>query len=267
MAISIEEKLKELAQRYYISVKSSEQPKIKASLESIKKKLRHDFDDRIASIEVFGSYARKTILPRNYDRKSDIDLLIVFDHESINVNPSTYRKHLLDFAESYYPNSISYKSKPSVVLELNHINYDLVPAYRKDTGWIFENIRTYIPSSDTHWMETDIIGFSEKLEDVNKRYDFNVKRIIRLLKAWNANVNYPIKSYSLEREIASMNFSGDDIEEGFFYAIDNLSDERNSSVAEDKIESLKENAENLREALEEEDEDDIKKYLKRILPI
>ena len=267
MAISIEEKLKELAQKYYISVKSSEQPKIKASLESIKKKLITDFGDRIVSIEVFGSYERKTILPRNYDRKSDVDLLIVFDHENINVNPSTYRKHLHDFAESFYPNSISYKSKPSVVLELNHINYDLVPAYRKDTGWFFENIRTYIPYSDTEWMETDIEGFSEKLEDVNKRYDYNVKRIIRLLKAWNAKVNYPIKSYSLEREIASMNFSGDDIEDGFFYAIDNLSDDRKTSIAEEKVETLKENAEYLKEALDDEDEEDVRKYLKRILPI
>lgn len=116
-------------------------------------------------------------------------------------------------------------------------------------------------------METDIVGFSEKLEDVNKKYDFNVKRIIRLLKAWNAKVNYPIKSYSLEKEIASMNFSGDDIEEDFFYAIDNLSEDRKSSTAEDKIELLKENAEYLQEALEEEDEQGVRKYLKKILPI
>ena len=267
MAISIEENLKELAQRYYISVKSSEQPKIKASLSNIKKKLWQDFGDRIISIEVFGSYARKTILPRSYDSRSDIDLLIVFDHENINSNPSTYRKHLHQFAESFYPNSISYKSKPSVVLELNHINYDLVPAYRKDTGWIFENIKTYIPSTDTDWMETDIQGFSEKLEDINKKYDFNVKRILRLLKAWNAKFNYPIKSYSLEKEIASMDFSGDNIESGFFYAIDNLSSKRNSIVTEGKVEALKENAEYLQEALDEEDETNIRKYLKRIFPI
>lgn len=265
--LTIEQDLKDYAQEFYISKNSSEKPKIEASLNNIKKKLELEFGDRINSIEIFGSYKRKTILPRYYDPRSDIDLLIIFDHDNINVNPSTYRKHLHDFAEQYYPNSISYKSKPSVVIELNHINYDLVPAHIREEGFLFTSEEIYIPKNDTDWMHTDVHGFSEKLEEKNEKYDYNVKRIIRLLKAWNAKVNYPIGSYSLERIIADMNFSGDNIEQGFFYAIEQLPESWTTDKAEEKVEALKENAENLLEALEDEDRVAIRKYLRKILPI
>ncbi|MCD6065864.1 MAG: conserved hypothetical phage protein [Bacteroidetes bacterium] len=265
--LTIEQNLKDYAQEFYISKNSSERPKIEASLSNIKKKLVLEFGNRIIAIEVFGSYKRKTILPRNYDPRSDIDLLIVFDHDNINVNPSTYRKHLHNFAEQYYPNSISYKSKPSVVLELHHINYDLVPAYVREEGWIFTSNEIYIPKNDTEWRNTNIHGFSEKLEIKNKKYNYNVRRIIRLLKAWNAKVNYPIASYYLEQIVADMNFSGDNIESGFFYAIDHLPDDWNYEKTGEKVEALKENAKNLYKALKEESRANARKYLRKILPI
>lgn len=265
--ISIENELKHFAQDFYISKNSLERPKIENSLIEIKRRLKFEFGNRVSSIEVFGSFKRKTILPRIYDKRSDIDLLIVFDHENINVTPSTYRKHLHKFAEQFYPKSLSYKSRPSVVVELNHINYDLVPAFIKEEGLLFTTDEVYIPKNDTEWMRTEIDEFSGKLERKNEKYNYNVKRIIRLLKAWNAKVGYPVESYGLEQIIANMNFSGDDIEEGFFYAIDQLPEDWSSNYTEGKVETLKENAELLEDALEDEDKRDAIKYLRRILPL
>jgi predicted nucleotidyltransferase len=265
--LTIEKDLQQFAQDFYISKNGSEKPKIETSLNNIKKKLKLEFGNRIVSIEIFGSYKRKTILPRTYDPKSDIDLLIVFDHKKINVNPSTYRKHLHEFAKQYYPNSISYKSKPSVVIELYRINYDLVPAFTQREGWFNVTDEAYIPKNDTEWRHTDIKGFSQKLEAKNEKYNFNVKRIIRLLKAWNAKVNYPIASYTLEQEIAYMDFTRDTIESGFFYAINKLSSSWSTDKAEKKVEALKENALLLKQALEGHREKEAIKYLKKILPI
>lgn len=265
--LTIEKDLQQFAQDFYISKNGSEKPRIETSLKNIKNKLKQEFEDRIISIEIFGSYKRKTILPRTYDPKSDIDLLIVFDHKNINVNPSTYRKHLHEFAERYYPNSISYKSKPSVVIELYHINYDLVPAFTRREGLFFVTEEAYIPKNDTEWRHTDIKAFSEKLESKNEKYNYNVKRIIRLLKAWNAKVNYPITSYMLEQEIAYMDFTRDTIESGFFYAINKLPSSWSNNKTEEKVKALKENAILLRKALESNKEKEATKYLKRILPI
>lgn len=264
---SIEKTLKELANDYYISKYSSEKEKITASLNNIKYKLKQEFGDDIIAIVEFGSYVRKTNLPRAYDEKSDIDLMIVFNHDRLQWNPSTYRKHLLKFTDAYFPNSISYKSSPTVVLELNHIKYDLVPAFQRDEGWFTTSMVMYIPETDTDWMETDPHGFSEELDEVNANYDYNVKRIIRLLKTWNAKVGYPFESYSLEQAIADMNFSGDDIEDGFFYAIEKLSIDSGSESAERKLDALQSNAKKVIDALEDDDIRTAMRWLGHILPL
>ncbi len=263
--LSIEKYLKSLANEYYISKDSTEKIKIEASIKNIKSKLVQKFGKDIIAIVEFGSYIRKTNLPRIYDEKSDIDLMIVFNHDRLGWNPSTYRKHLLDFAKTYFPNSISYKSSPTVVLELNYIKYDLVPSFQRDEGIFSTSMVMYIPETDVEWMETDPHRFSKKLNKINEDYDYNVKRIIRLLKAWNAKVGYPIESYSLEKEIAELDFSGDNLEEGFFYAIDNLSEDRESNSAERKVEALKENAIKIEEALENNNESNAKRWLGHIL--
>lgn len=263
---SIEKDLKTLANDYYISKDSTEKTKIENSLRNIKTKLKQDFGDDIISIVEFGSYVRKTNLPRAFDEKSDIDLMIVFNHKRLKWNPSTYRKHLLAFTDKYFSNSISYKSAPTVVLELNHIKYDLVPAFQRDEGFFTTSMVMYIPETDTDWMETDPHGFSVDLDQVNKDYDYNVKRIIRLLKAWNAKVGYPAESYELEKEIADMDFSEDNLEDGFFYAIDKLSKRGYSTSATRKIEALKSNAEKILDALHDEDVKLAKRWLSHILP-
>lgn len=264
---SLEKFLKSLANEYYISKDSTEKTKIEASIKNIKSKLRQEFGDDIIDIVEFGSYARKTNLPRMYDEKSDIDLMIVFNHDRLDWNPSTYRKHLLKFTDIYFPKSISYKSSPTVVLELNYIKYDLVPAHQKDEGWFTTDMVMYIPDTDTDWMETDPHGFSVDLNEVNENYDYNVKRIIRLLKAWNAKVGYPIQSYELEQEIADMDFSYDNLEDGFFYAIEQLSADRDSAGAERKVEALQENAEKVKDALEDGDSRAAMRWLGHILPL
>lgn len=266
MNASIEKTLKALANDYYISKDSTEKTKIEASLKNIKSKLKQEFGDDIIAIVEFGSYNRKTNLPRAFDEQSDIDLMIVFNHDRLRWNPSTYRKHLLKFTETYFPKSISYKSSPTVVLELNYIKYDLVPAFQKEGNWFRDSVM-YIPENDAEWMETDPHGFSEELEEVNAKYGYNVKRVIRLLKAWNAKIGYPVQSYDLEMEIADMDFSDDNLEEAFFYAIDNLSTDGYSDKVAQKIEALQSNADKVRDALDDDDLRRANTVLARILPL
>jgi predicted nucleotidyltransferase len=265
--LTIEDELKEYAQRFYLSTKGPERPRIDTSIKNIINNLHDEFGDRILGIEVFGSYQRKTILPRQYDPESDIDLLIVFDHKNIGSNPSTYRRHLHQFAEQYYPKFISYKSQPTVVLELNHIKYDLVPGYTQMEGFFNITDEVYIPLSDTEWEHTDLDDFSQELEEKNRKHDFNIKRVIRLLKAWNAKVGYPVQSYKLEQLVVEMSFSEDDIETIFFEAIGDLPEDWDNGRTENKIAALKENAQLLYEALEDEDDDEANRYLRKILPV
>ena len=48
--------------------------------------------------------------------------------------PQTYLDRLKRFAEKYYANSDIKQSSPSLVLQLNHIKFDRVPALKQSYG-------------------------------------------------------------------------------------------------------------------------------------
>lgn len=177
-------------------IHDSERDSISTSLSTIESRLRAYFGyTELKETVRFGSFARKTILPRKADSKSDIDLMVVFDNSS-GYRPQTYLDRLKRFAEYYYRQSDIRQSSPSIVLELNHISFDLVPAY--SSGFTY-----YIPSTATSWQWTDPNGFNSKLDSGNKSSGYKLKPVIRLLKHWNIQKNYrDISSYELEKKVA-----------------------------------------------------------------
>lgn len=264
MALSINGYLKDFSAELFIKYKSAEREKIDRSISNIFTKIEEHFGDEVSEISIFGSYSRDTILPRKYDDQSDIDILIEFNTEDYDkLKPESYRSKLLKFANNTYPKSLVGKDHPAIVVELNFIKYDLVPCIF-DEGIIWDSIE--IPDKDGGWMETEPDKFSEKLTEVNKRYNSIVKPVIRLLKYWNARHGYPYASYDLEKKIADMDFSDDNHESGFFYAIDNLPTSGLASWAKPIVSALKENAESLDDFLKEEDALKADKFLLKILP-
>lgn len=270
MPISINTKLVELANNYYISHGTSEQVKIDSSVVTLKSRLINYFGNNVLKIIEFGSYKRDTILPRQIDENSDVDLMVVFNHSSLGVSPGTYRNYLINFADNKYSRSNVKKSSPTVVLELDHIKYDLVPSYEQKIAWSL-NSNIYIPQNDTSWMITDPNGFNAELTRINTMNGYNIKRVIRLLKAWNAKVGYPVKSFMLEQEIARGSFFQMDksLEGYFFSAINNLSQYQNGQYfsPNQKIVSLKENAARVKSYLQGDNSISAMVWLSHILPI
>lgn len=177
-------------------IRESERESISTSLSTIESRLKSYFGySELEETVRFGSFARRTILPRKADSKSDVDLMVVFDNSS-DYRPQTYLDRLKRFAEHYYSRSDIKQSSPSIVLELNHISFDLVPAYRSGSSY-------YIPLSATDWQWTDPNGFNATLDSGNKDSGYKLKRVIRLLKHWNIQKNYrDISSYELEKKVA-----------------------------------------------------------------
>jgi hypothetical protein len=266
MSASINSVLTDLSSRYYISHGTTEQKKIDASVDNLKINLKRFFSNKISELIEFGSYKRDTILPREYDAYSDVDLMVVFNHSSLQVSPGTYRSYLIDFADKYYKRSDVKKTSPTVTLELDHIMYDLVPAY-KQTTW-FSTVSTInIPQNDTSWMETDPHGFTQQLTTINSANKYLIKPLIRLLKAWNAKAGFPYPSFKLEQEIASMFFWGcTTLEDYFFNAIYNLNP-YNIINTNGKILSLKENANKVKANLQANNLPAAHSWLASILPL
>lgn len=208
-----------------LSYNDTERNKINTSIAHLESVLKSRLTNQVVEILRFGSYTRNTILPRKYDPNSDIDLMIVFDNDKL-LTPETYRKKLLDVVSSAYPYSISQKDFPAVKLELNHIKFDLVPAYCQN--YLFLGKIYYIPAKYSGWMQTTPNDINYKLQTENQRYGNNIIRnTIRLCKHWNASVNYPVESYTMEQNILNLSFwNANDLYNRFVYSLNEIAGRR-----------------------------------------
>ncbi len=212
---------------------ADETSSIAKSIAALSSRLDSHFGASIKRHVRFGSSVRGTILPRSMDEHSDIDYMIVF--ASNDATPQTYLNRLKAFADKYYSTSEFKQSSPTIILELNHIKFDLVPA----TETIWSTLQ--IPNGSGGWRETDPTGFSAKLEDANKRHNSLLKPSIRLMKYWNARRGYVFDSYSLEKWMADHSYWGcSSIRDYLFHAFDQLtSGSSNTQGGKDSIDRAK----------------------------
>lgn len=174
----------------------SEKESINTSIDYLGRKLKEFFGAEIIEHFQFGSSTRGTILPRKYDSESDIDYMVVFDN-TYNYTPQTFLTRLKKFAETYYNRSEIYQDSPTIVLELNHIKFELVPAYK---NYIFY----YIHDGKGGWIGTNPNDINTSLTEANKNCKYVLKPIIRLMKHWNININHRgYSSYNLESKLIS----------------------------------------------------------------
>lgn len=197
--MSINSKLATFAQQDLVLARSApERDSINASLSHLENVLRSKLN--IIEFIRFGSYTRNTILPRKYDPRSDVDLMVVFNTTNGIYSSGTYRKYLLDAVSASYPSSISKKDFPAIKLEFNHIIFDLVPAYLEESYWGRKTF--YIPDSGNGWQPTVPNDINDDLSAKNQSVGGNIiRQVIRLCKHWNASAGYPLQSYLMEKDI------------------------------------------------------------------
>jgi predicted nucleotidyltransferase len=211
-------------QELVLSHNETERERIEASIGQLEKVLKDKLGSGIKELIRFGSFTRNTILPRKYDPNSDVDLMVVFNTNSGKKTPGTYRKNILDIVSATYLNSISKKDFPAVKLTMNHIMFDIVPAYC-DESW---GKTYYIPSNNDSWRSTSPNDINKSLASKNTSYGNNVIRnTIRLCKHWNALAGYPLESYLMEKEIINLSFWGtEDTYERFLKTINSIAGNR-----------------------------------------
>lgn len=267
MSSSIDTYLKDLSYKFYLKKDSSEIARINTSKNNLLSNIDKELGVLINRRFIFGSYDRDTILPRSIDSKSDIDIMVVFNHTEYERTPESYRAWLKNFGDKYYKDrygSEVLKSFPTVTIRLNNIHFDLVPA--KEEDWLLGST-LYIPNKSSGWQSTDPEDVKSKLSDVNRQYNQIVRPIIRLMKAWNCTNGYPYDSYELELLITEMNFFRDNIQSGFFYAVGQLTANwSGSQTKKDKISSLKYNIGKVKDYLDVYDIVKAKHWLHRVLP-
>lgn len=243
----------------------SEQEKsnISTSIGTLSSRLSSYFGGDATSKFQFGSSTRGTILPREADAKSDIDYMVVFDTSDGQKKPQTYLDRLKRFAEAKYSTSEISQSSPTIVLSLNHIRFELVPA--------IYNYGCHIPSpvsSWTEWTNTDPSGTNDALQRKNKDENYKIKPLVRLFKYWNARKGHPFRSFELEQYIVGKYFWSCSALRDYFYDLwSGFSCTYDTAqYIKDMVESAKEHA---RKAKKYEDDDmpaSAEAEIKKIVP-
>jgi Second Messenger Oligonucleotide or Dinucleotide Synthetase domain len=213
---------------------ADERSSITTSIATLKTRLGYYFPTELQEHFRFGSSTRDTNLPRSMDDHSDIDYMIVFKDGGFT--PQTYLDRLKRFVNKYYSSSEIYQSSPTIVLELNHIKFDLVPALKSQWSSGYQ-----IPNGSGNWQHTDPNNFNQSLENANKNNLYLLKPTMRLSKFWNAQNGYIFDSFSFEKWIMNRLYIGTTNQKDYLFAVfDNLS---TSGVSEqwrrDKIERAK----------------------------
>lgn len=179
-----------------------EQNSIRSSISTLSDRLNWHFGSDVVQHFQFGSNTRGTILPRTADPESDVDYMIVFNTAGGTYKPQTYLDKLKRFVNDRYSTSEISQDHPTIVLDLQHIRFELVPAIQDWVG------NYQIPSTSNYyyeWMATDPSGFKEKLVQANVRHNSLIKPLARLVKYWNIRKNsgyygsYPLEEFVVER--------------------------------------------------------------------
>ena len=217
-----------------IKIQDAERTKIDTSIYNLSNKLGSYFNN-IGSKYVFGSYDRKTILKRSKDANSDVDFMVIFS-DGADYRPQTLMTRLKTFAEANYSRSEIYQSSPTIVLELSHIKFELVPAY---TNWF----STYIPAPALHyqdWIVTTPATLKSDLNTKNSNHSYLIRKLVRILKYWNALNGKVYSSYVLERHVIDTSFLFCYNLKDYFYAtVDALNTYGLSIYDRGKVDSLK----------------------------
>lgn len=211
----------------------SENDSISTSISTLKKRLKEYFGSNLLDHFMFGSNTRGTILPRKVDPNSDVDYMLVFDN-SENIKPQSFLNRVRKFAESKYSTSEIYQSHPTIVLELNHIKFELVPAYGAFLGY-------YIPEKGNwgdSWIYTNPTEINKSLTDKNVSNNFLIKPLVRLLKYWNATSRV-YSSYKLEEYVINQYYWTQNIKEMLYSVVDSLGTGNLSQTNKTKVDRLK----------------------------
>ena len=149
----------------------------------------------LTEIKVFGSYNRDTNLPQSVDSKTDVDIMLVMDDD--RCTSQTYLNRIRRAVEAKYSTSDIKQSSPTIVLQMQHIKFEITPAIRESGLYKIKN-------GDNGWMYTYCMTDFNNLTKANQANHYMVKPVIRLIKYWNVSKNYKaISSYELEKKVVA----------------------------------------------------------------
>jgi len=196
-------------------IDSATATEIDTSVSALKEKIWGEFQSRLSDVIVFGSYDRETLVTK--DPESDVDIMIIF--KTKEVQAQTYLKQLVEFGEKHYKRSEIYRDFPTVVIDMKHMKFELVPAYLDSSDKRIPAPR----SKEFKWIATNPNEFKRRLQEKSVTTKGAVVSVIKIMKYLNYLNGKPFDSFlEIERLVTNRSSSYSDIRTGYFDAMSGL---------------------------------------------
>lgn len=146
--------------------------------------------------KVTGSWDRNTLT--RYLSEGDVDVMVImhyaenkgWDNAEGTIKCLDRFKAILDEA---YPDTDKWRDRNCISMQFSEFRLDVVPAFRFTEGYykIPDTVRKL-------WVPTNPFTFAEKITEVNKAMGGTYVPLIKMVKGWNREVGWPIRSFHLE---------------------------------------------------------------------
>ena len=182
--------------RQKIELTENQRNKIKTSHKHLRENILQPLD-YVSHTFLTGSYKKKTLInPAN-----DIDVFIVLSgYSKYDIKPNTILDKLKKDLQKTYPNTKIKQDKPCIVIEFNHIIFELTPAIEIN-NWYGDN-NFYIPemSKNNTWQEVENPRIlEEELTEANKRLNQKLNPLIKMMKKCKVQNNLKTPSFEMEK--------------------------------------------------------------------
>ena len=146
--------------------------------------------------KLIGSYDRHTLIRYLYEGDVDVMVILHYGENKLWDNPAGTTGVLDRFKailDSALPNTDKRRDRNCISIKFSEFKLDVVPAFKRDGGYYV------IPDSVRRaWIPTNPPGFAERITQVNRQMDGTLVPLIKMVKAWNRAVGWPIRSFHLE---------------------------------------------------------------------
>jgi hypothetical protein len=146
--------------------------------------------------KLIGSYDRHTLI--RYLSEGDVDVMVILHHgENDQWHNAAGTTGVLDrfkaILDRAFPNTEKRRDRNCISMKFSEFRLDVVPAFKYNEGYYV------IPDSVRRaWIPTDPPGFAERITQANKQMDGTFVPLMKMVKAWNRAVGWPIRSFHVE---------------------------------------------------------------------
>ena len=182
--------------RQKIELTQNQRDKIKTSHKHLREKILQPLD-YVSQTFLTGSYKKKTLInPAN-----DIDVFVVLSgYTQYDIKPNTILDKLKKDLNITYPKTPVKQDKPCIVIDFNHVTFELTPAIEVENYWGYNTF--YIPemSKNNTWqlIENPRV-LEEELTEANKRLNQKLNPLIKMMKKCKIHNGLKTPSFEMEK--------------------------------------------------------------------